>query len=82
MLETLDIDDTGVVVDGCIPADIASMIKLCLFDDTPFPLCFCRAEFPSLLLCHAHTTHTCVLFCEETKRDKIEQKSTLFAAQP
>ena len=82
MLGTLDADDTRVVVDGCIPADIASMIKLCLFGDTPFPLCFCRTEFPSLLLCHAHTIQTCVLFCEETNSDNIEQTSTLFAAQP
>ena len=58
VVETLEVDDIIMVEDGCIPADIASAIRLCLFVDTPVKVCFDKEESASLLLCKAQTILT------------------------
>ena len=58
-------DGIIMVADGWIPADIASMIRLCcLFGDIrPLAVCFVRPESASRLLCEAHRIQTFVAFC-------------------
>ena len=49
-VDVVVVDDTIVVVDGCIPAFIASMIRLRLVKNTPVAVCIVRPEFPSAVL--------------------------------